>query len=501
MRFSQLNLMMNRSLAVCAGCLVLGVLLFTSSALAQKSDILAPQVQPPNLDQCANGSAGNLACTGSQWQNGNLNQNQAKWIEGDSVPYRAAITGLTAGSTGNTLTIQWDTTENGKHALDYITSFDRSVPAGSADPCSGVAGCTLASASTFPIPIDPNVTAAGVTQLGGQFFTIYGGTITGVSAYSFTGSYAGSSQTGITITYTANQSNVVIAWGGHIATRLDWGLNNSAIGLSGSPYHMRILGTGNQDRSLSVEAVIYPATVTIVKLVNNLDTSHASTFSFSFTASTNFAASGAFTLIDSDPSASGGGSITQTGITTFGTGNTITVTEDQITGGRYSLADLTCTEAPGGLPIVANTTWNFAARTATIVPDEGEIITCTYTNAEQLVTAAPADVTGRVTTDTGSGIRGANMTLTNISTGEVRSVITNSFGYFNFSQLDTDNVYVLTVASKRYTFLNNTLTFTLRDSLSGLNFIANPPVTTLPPTTIEAPVLLKGKKIDSKFDY
>ena len=31
-----------------------------------------------NLDQCANGSAGNVACSGGAWQNGNLNSNQAK---------------------------------------------------------------------------------------------------------------------------------------------------------------------------------------------------------------------------------------------------------------------------------------------------------------------------------------------------------------------------------------------------------------------------------------
>src|SRR5207244_2918508 len=56
-----------------------------------------------------------------------------------------------------------------------------------------------------------------------------------------------------------------------IATRHDWGLFNSAVAISGSPYHMRLLNLdppnrgGNQDRSLSADAVIFPASVTIVK--------------------------------------------------------------------------------------------------------------------------------------------------------------------------------------------------------------------------------------------
>lgn len=51
------------------------------------------------------------------------------------------------------------------HALDYITTFDRTVTG--ADPCAGVAGCG-GTPSTFPIPTDPNVTNAGVTQLPGD---------------------------------------------------------------------------------------------------------------------------------------------------------------------------------------------------------------------------------------------------------------------------------------------------------------------------------------------
>ena len=89
-------------------------------------------------------------------------------------------------------------------------------------------------------------------------------------------------------------------------------------------------------------------------------------------------------------------------------------------------------------------------------------------------TAAPANVAGRVLTEVGTGIRGAALTLTNLSTGEVRRAMSNNFGYYNFQDVMTDDVYLLTVASKRYVFANGSRTFTLRDSLSDADFIAAP---------------------------
>src|SRR5262249_48084999 len=126
---------------------------------------IQPLTLAANLDQCANGGVGNppVPCTGSAWQNGNLNENQAHYLEGDSVPYRLRFAALatvpppSSAPTPHTVTISWDTTQTGRHALDYLTTFDRTE--GTADPCSGVADCVPAGASTFPIPVDPNVAA------------------------------------------------------------------------------------------------------------------------------------------------------------------------------------------------------------------------------------------------------------------------------------------------------------------------------------------------------
>src|SRR5580765_890891 len=91
----------------------------------------------PNLDQCANGQQAAappttlLPCTGSNWQNGNLNTNNSQYVEGQAVTYRAIMTGTGSGS----LTIQYDATKSGKHALDYLTTYTYTNSTGN-DPCN-----------------------------------------------------------------------------------------------------------------------------------------------------------------------------------------------------------------------------------------------------------------------------------------------------------------------------------------------------------------------------
>jgi len=217
-----------------------------------------------NLDQCRNGPFGtDSPCDGTDtspygWVNGNAGTTNSHWREDDSIPYRIRFSFTATGT--HTETIEWDTTQSGQHSLDYITSYDRTWA--TADPCAGVTGC--GSPTTFPIPTDPNVTAAGVTQQAGNF-TCFNCTITGVSAYTLSGTYAGTSQTSITITFTTSVLTPVLAWGGHIASQFDWGTGNAASGISGSDYHTRTLDTdgkgGNQDRSLKSGAVPGPPTI------------------------------------------------------------------------------------------------------------------------------------------------------------------------------------------------------------------------------------------------
>jgi hypothetical protein len=356
-----------------------------------------------DLDQCANGSGGNVACTGggsgagSAWQNGNLNQNQARYLEGQSVPYRLRLDGLsTTPNNTHTATIEWDTTEGGKHSLDYLTSWDRNV-AGGSDPCSGVTGC--GSPSTFPIPADPNVTGANppVTPVAGNF-TLYNGTISSVSPYSLSGSYAGNSKTSITITFTATAANPVLAWGGHIATQQNWGLGSSAGNINGSSYHMRFIELddkgGNQDRSLSAEAVILPAKVTVVK-----DAVPPDAQDFGFTATGLSPTS--FTLDDdADPALSN----TQvfSDITTFGHK---VITEGNVS--TWDLSSIQCLPSPD--PNGSTYAISVPNRNVDINLKEGADVTCTFTNTRQ---AAQLTVIKHVINDNGGTAVAGDFSMT-----------------------------------------------------------------------------------------
>ena len=360
------------------------------TVLSVKFDSPAEAAVRPSvaLDQCSNLTTTCDSAHSANWQNGNLGTSNSDYAEGESVAYRSVITGLTVGQT-YFLNLEWDSTENGgHHAIDYLTSFDRTET--TADPCAGVtcAGGT----SQLAIPIDSRVTSAGVTQLGSQHITAYGATFpaggasvansgnlcgtatctiaANPSAYGFTGDFTGGSQTSTRVFFTATNATAVIAWGGHIARRQDWGSGNSASALSGSPYHMRVVdfgcsnvsncGSGNMDRSLSAAAVILPASITIVK-----QASVEGNASFSFTASPSPLTN--FSLVDDGTAAN-----TQvfSGITSFGV---YTVTESSKT--LWELQSINCSVVhPNG------GTRQVSGATATITVAEGEDVTCTWVN-------------------------------------------------------------------------------------------------------------------------
>ena len=327
------------------------------------------------LDQCANGSISSpdtTPCqTGTEWVNGNLGSSKAHYSEGDSVPYRFTFGNLaTGGSVFHTVTLEWDTTKSGKHALDYITTWNRTVT--TSDPCAGVSNC--GAPTTFAIPADPQVTGAPVTQIAGNF-TLFGGTITAVSGYTYANGagFVGDKSAKITVTFTASQGNPVLAWGGHIATRQDWGSANSAVAISGSPYHMRLIDLdgagGNQDRSLSADAVIFPGSITIIKdaVPNNAQ-------DFAFTATGGLATP--FSL-DDDADATLSNTKLYSGITSF---VTYTIAETPVTAWTVSFGSPACvqTSANGG-----SSSGNAATATVTINMKEGENYSCTFINTRQ----------------------------------------------------------------------------------------------------------------------
>jgi len=226
------------------------------------------------------------------WKTGN---NDGPFQEGDTVPYRTRFQNMVPTNEYR-VQIEWDTSKGGKHALDYLKTYNATVL--SADPTASLSGSvTWGTPSPFAIPNPDSIMQSdpewGGVQDSGDF-TIYNGTITSVSTYTLEksdlslvteppgtactsgGCYDGDTSTYIDVFFTANDSDVLLAWGGHIASRIDWGNGNSAAAISGSPFHMRIneffdvtnddtLNVGNTDRSLSAAAVIFPGQITVEK--------------------------------------------------------------------------------------------------------------------------------------------------------------------------------------------------------------------------------------------
>ena len=263
------------------------------------------------LEQCENLTTVCDSSHPSNWITGNLGTSNSDYSEGDSVPFRATLNNLTIGASYG-VNIGFESTKDGKHAYDYLTSFNRTES--TAEPCIDVT-CSPPN-DTLPIPIDTNVSGAGVTQVGSQFISLFGGNFidagsniantgdlcatatcniaTNPGPYVLTGSYAGSSSTSTYVYFTASAETVVLAWGGHIAAESDWGVGMGAFNIAGSPYHMNLgdltcspgdCNTGAKDVSIS-SAAVTPTTTTTTSTTSTTTSTSTSTTSTTSTTTT-----------------------------------------------------------------------------------------------------------------------------------------------------------------------------------------------------------------------
>jgi hypothetical protein len=359
-----------------------------------------PAVQ--NLWQCQPGpfDIGTFECATvgpNGWKTGN---NDGPFLEGDTVPYRTRFLNLVVGNEYR-IQIEWDTSKAGKHALDYLKTYNATVL--SADPCKSLLGVSCPNlADTAPIPndtiMDSDPEWGGVQDPGD--FSLFNGTITSVSTYTLVksdsttvteppgadctsgGCYDGDTSTFIDVTFKADSINdVVLAWGGHIASRLDWGIENSAAFISGSPFHMRFnewydvtedvgLNLGNTDRSLSSQAVVFPALITVIK-----DAVPDDDQSFGFTLDSPLSADENFSLVDDGTDTNNSVTFVFDDPADFGTH----VLTESLTTPGWDLTAIACTSNLGGV-ITPITTVDVLTGEATLDLVEAELITCTYTN-------------------------------------------------------------------------------------------------------------------------
>jgi hypothetical protein len=387
-----------------------------------------------DLEQCRNGSASSPNdCValggGSGWVTGNVGASQGHLTEGLSIPYRAVMTNLPIG-TPITITFGYDIKHSDKHAIDYLTHYNRLLPhtifahpAETIDPTSGVAGIS-GTTTTFPIPA-PDSTGSPVSGQPTASFntlpssertmTLFGGTITGMAYVSQGDLTASNSETRISITFTASSQTAVLAWGGHIADRDDWGfvggIPRSAGGISGSPYHMRTIdwtlnNLGNQDRSLSAGTIISPSTITIHKVTepNNFDPT-VFTFNTTGTGYNGFALSG-------------GGQDSQSV-------NPGSYSVAEVAQSGWNLTGITCTTGGGATANTSGATVNIS------VPSSGGgTVDCTYTNTLQTghIVVDKVAVGGDDTFNfNASGGSYADFSLTNAQTPDNQELVAGAY--------------------------------------------------------------------------
>ncbi len=269
-----------------------------SGLVATTTFVLAPPAV--SLEQMRNGAAGSPASP-INWVNGNAGASNSHLTEKWSQAYRAVFTDLTAGDTIE-FVVGYDITHSGKHAIDYLTYYDRiNDPAHTSlyghaqetiDPLLGVGALPGPVYAPIPPPplssctlVVPNPPGPAQLQPCTSFdnldndptqvrMTLYGGAFSVPTPVSYDAAgdpTQAQSEARVRVKFVAGGSTAVLLWGGHLASNTDWGAGNSASGISGSPYHSRAIelrvngdlkNVGNQDRSLSAEAVA-PCDVTI----------------------------------------------------------------------------------------------------------------------------------------------------------------------------------------------------------------------------------------------
>lgn len=80
---------------------------------------------------------------------------------------------------------------------------------------------------------------------------------------------------------------------------------------------------------------------------------------------------------------------------------------------------------------------------------------------------------GRILTKSGSGLKGAVVTISGGDLAAPRTVTTSTFGHYLFDDLNAGQTYIVSVAARRYTFQTPAMAVSLEEDLAEVNFVAN----------------------------
>ncbi len=296
--------------------------------IAQQAVTLAANDGISDYAQCqiGNPKPAALDCA-EKWTNGILNATHNDYAEDEVVPQRLLMDFGGPGAHSVTITYMARKDSSGqRHAYDYLATWNHTYTG--ADRCQTptATGCIGGSASTYPIPSDPNSvtpggpqpTAAHELPQADRQFVMYGGAITGTSAitHSVDPSETGSDYGNITVNFTVGAGGKVqLLFGGHLAAGLGergWGAGLGSAAISGGPYHIRITAIdgasiGNRDNQIMSNAItpVYP-NLGIIKTADATSVNAGANIGFTITV-TNGGDGVAKSATLSDPLPAGGG--------------------------------------------------------------------------------------------------------------------------------------------------------------------------------------------------
>lgn len=118
-----------------------------------------------------------------------------------------------------------------------------------------------------------------------------------------------------------------------------------------------------------------------------------------------------------------------------------------------------------------NGTWNLYIYDDT-ASDVGSLASWSLILETVAPTSAPADISGRVLTPKGQGIRSIVVTVQGGDLEAPMATVTSTFGAYRFSGLTAGQTYILSVSGKKYLFENPIRVVNLDDSLSDIDFVS-----------------------------
>ena len=230
------------------------------------------------------------------WANGNAQATNSHFTEGESIPTRIELAGLTPNVPASvTFDINIIQGSDGQHAFDFFTGPNRIEEIVS--PLDGLTGYNPTK-STFIFPIPNAGNTGGVPasyynetalkmacqQNADAAFPdknsiwIYNGTVSNITYVWGNEDGSSTQKTYCTVTFTPTQSKALLVLGCHIGAELTvscegWGVGNGASTISGSPYHFHIqnicsplsncVTLGSQDQQMASNTVIVPPTCSV----------------------------------------------------------------------------------------------------------------------------------------------------------------------------------------------------------------------------------------------